>query len=118
VIFVHFRQYGKFKKIQSRVIRELEKKLNKHVVIIAQRTILSKSVRLSPISHHPQSDNHPSSHSADPSRELSYAFSLPYRCIIIEWFPPHISSSTALDIVIIMQAIIHLNARVFVCDVM
>jgi small subunit ribosomal protein S7e len=41
VIFVPFRQHNKFKRIQSRVVRELEKKLSKHVVILAQRTILS-----------------------------------------------------------------------------
>jgi len=44
VIFVPFRQHSKFKKVQGRLIRELEKKLNgKHVLIIAQRTILSKT---------------------------------------------------------------------------
>ena len=42
-VFLPFRQYGKFKKIHSRVVRELEKKLNKQVVIVAQRTILSKA---------------------------------------------------------------------------
>ena len=44
VIFVPFRQHAKFKKIQSRLIRELEKKFSgKHVFFLAQRTILSKS---------------------------------------------------------------------------
>jgi len=43
VIFVPYKQHLKFKKIQARLIRELEKKLGKHVVIIAQRTILSKN---------------------------------------------------------------------------
>jgi len=43
VVFVPYRQHNKYKKIQSRLIRELEKKLSKHVVIIAQRTILSKN---------------------------------------------------------------------------
>jgi len=43
IVFVPHRQHGRFKKIQGRLIRELEKKLNgKHVCIIAQRTILSK----------------------------------------------------------------------------
>jgi small subunit ribosomal protein S7e len=44
VIFVPYRQHAKFKKIQSRLIRELEKKFSgKHVFFLAQRTILSKS---------------------------------------------------------------------------
>jgi len=43
VVFVPYRQHNKYKKIQSRLIRELEKKLSKNVVIIAQRTILSKN---------------------------------------------------------------------------
>jgi small subunit ribosomal protein S7e len=43
VVFVPYKQHLKFKKIQARLIRELEKKLGKHVVIIAQRTILSKN---------------------------------------------------------------------------
>jgi small subunit ribosomal protein S7e len=43
VVFVPFRLHGKFKKIQARLLRELEKKLGKHVVLIAQRTILAKS---------------------------------------------------------------------------
>jgi len=42
VVFVPYRQHGRFKRIQLRLIRELEKKLSgKHVIIIAQRTILS-----------------------------------------------------------------------------
>jgi small subunit ribosomal protein S7e len=42
IIFVPFRQHKKFQKLQSRLIRELEKKFSgKHVVLIAQRTILS-----------------------------------------------------------------------------
>jgi len=43
VIFVPFRQHKQYKKIQGRLIRELEKKLSKYVVIIAQRTILPKN---------------------------------------------------------------------------
>ena len=43
VVFVPYRQHGKYKKIQSRLIRELEKKLGRQVAIIAQRTILSKN---------------------------------------------------------------------------
>merc|ERR1711966_533296 len=42
VIFVPYRQHKRFQKIQSRLIRELEKKFSgKHVCFIAQRTILS-----------------------------------------------------------------------------
>lgn len=43
VVFVPYRQHGKYKKIQARLIRELEKKLGRQVAIIAQRTILSKN---------------------------------------------------------------------------
>jgi len=42
VIFVPFRQHKRYQKVQSRLIRELEKKFSgKHVCFIAQRTILS-----------------------------------------------------------------------------
>jgi len=42
VVFVPFKLHKKFQKLQSRLIRELEKKFSgKHVTIIAQRTILS-----------------------------------------------------------------------------
>jgi len=43
VVFVPYRQHSKYKKIQARLIRELEKKLGRHVAIVAQRTILSKN---------------------------------------------------------------------------
>jgi len=44
VIFVPYRQRKKYQKIQGRLIRELEKKFSgKHVVFLAQRTILSKN---------------------------------------------------------------------------
>jgi len=43
VVFVPYRQHAKYKKIQQRLVRELEKKLSRPVVIIAQRTILSQS---------------------------------------------------------------------------
>jgi len=43
VVFVPFRQHARYKKIQARLVRELEKKLGKHVVLIAQRTILSQA---------------------------------------------------------------------------
>jgi len=43
VLFVPYRQHAKYKKIQGRLIRELEKKLNgKFVLVLPQRTILSK----------------------------------------------------------------------------
>lgn len=42
IIFVPFRLHKRFQKIQSRLIRELEKKFSgKHVCFVAQRTILS-----------------------------------------------------------------------------
>eukprot|EP01034_Spumella_vulgaris_P032234 gene32234-39802_t len=48
IIFVPFRQLKDFHKIQSRLVRELEKKFSgRHVVIVAQRTILPKSVNRS-----------------------------------------------------------------------
>lgn len=44
VIFVPYRQHKKYQKIQGRLIRELEKKLSgRHVMFVAQRTILSKA---------------------------------------------------------------------------
>jgi len=44
IIFVPYRLHKRFQKLQSRLIRELEKKFSgKHVIIIAQRTILSKN---------------------------------------------------------------------------
>ncbi len=43
VIFVPYRLLKNFHKIQTRLVRELEKKFSgRHVVIIAQRTILGK----------------------------------------------------------------------------
>jgi small subunit ribosomal protein S7e len=45
VVFVPYKQHGKFKKLQGRLVRELEKKLAKLVVIIAQRTILSQNYK-------------------------------------------------------------------------
>jgi len=46
VIFVPFRQHKKYQKIQARLVRELEKKFSgKHVIIIAQRTILSPAYK-------------------------------------------------------------------------
>mmetsp|Transcript_10206 Transcript_10206/g.25066 ORF Transcript_10206/g.25066 Transcript_10206/m.25066 type:complete len:193 (-) Transcript_10206:236-814(-) len=44
LIFVPYKLHKKFKEIQSRLTRELEKKFNdKHVLFVAQRTVLSKS---------------------------------------------------------------------------
>jgi small subunit ribosomal protein S7e len=46
VIFVPYRLHKRFQKIQSRLTRELEKKFSgKHVIIIAQRTILSTNFK-------------------------------------------------------------------------
>merc|ERR1712098_613288 len=46
VIFVPYRVWKTVKKIQGRLIRELEKKFSKkHVVFVASRTILDKSFR-------------------------------------------------------------------------
>jgi len=43
IIFVPYRFHKRFQKLQSRLIRELEKKFSgKHVIILAQRTIMSK----------------------------------------------------------------------------
>jgi small subunit ribosomal protein S7e len=43
VIFVPYRLHKSFNKIQARLVRELEKKFSgRHVVFIAQRTILGK----------------------------------------------------------------------------
>lgn len=43
VIFVPYRFHKRFQKLQSRLIRELEKKFSgKHVILLAQRTIMSK----------------------------------------------------------------------------
>ena len=48
ILFVPFRQLKKYHEIQGKLIRELEKKLSgRHVVIIAQRTILNKNCRRS-----------------------------------------------------------------------
>ena len=57
IIFVPYRLHGKFKKIQSRLIRELEKKFSgKHVCFVAQRTILSTQYgRLKPGQVRPRS---------------------------------------------------------------
>jgi small subunit ribosomal protein S7e len=55
VVFVPFRCWAKVQKIQSRLIRELEKKFNKkHVVLIAQRTILGKDCSRKGISVRPR----------------------------------------------------------------
>ena len=44
IIFVPYRLLEAYHKIQTRLVRELEKKFSgRHVVIVAQRTILGKS---------------------------------------------------------------------------
>jgi len=46
IIFVPFRLLQKFHRIQAKLVRELEKKFSgRHVVIVAQRTILNKACR-------------------------------------------------------------------------
>ena len=48
IIFVPYRLLQKYHRIQAKLIRELEKKFSgRHVVIIAQRTILNKNCRRS-----------------------------------------------------------------------
>ena len=48
IIFVPFRQLKDYHKIQSRLVRELEKKFSgRHVILVAQRTILPKTVNRS-----------------------------------------------------------------------
>mmetsp|Transcript_901 Transcript_901/g.927 ORF Transcript_901/g.927 Transcript_901/m.927 type:complete len:193 (+) Transcript_901:46-624(+) len=48
IIFVPFRQLRDFHKVQARLVRELEKKFSgRHVVLVAQRTILPKSINRS-----------------------------------------------------------------------
>ena len=55
VIFVPFRQLKDFHKIQSRLVRELEKKFSgRHVVIVAQRTILPKTANRSALQKGPR----------------------------------------------------------------
>ena len=46
IIFVPYRFHKKFQKLQSRLIRELEKKFSgRHVLLLAQRTIMSKQYK-------------------------------------------------------------------------
>merc|ERR1711957_689215 len=46
IVHVPFRVWKNLKKIQGRLIRELEKKFNKkHVIFVANRTILDKNFR-------------------------------------------------------------------------
>lgn len=48
VLFVPYQQHSKYQKIQAKLIRELEKKFSgKHVLIIAQRTILTGNYKRS-----------------------------------------------------------------------
>lgn len=55
IIFVPFKQLKDFHKIQPRMVRELEKKFSgRHVIIVGQRTILSKSVNRSAIQKGPR----------------------------------------------------------------
>mmetsp|Transcript_7998 Transcript_7998/g.16268 ORF Transcript_7998/g.16268 Transcript_7998/m.16268 type:complete len:192 (+) Transcript_7998:53-628(+) len=55
IIFVPFRQLKDFHKVQTRIVRELEKKFSgRHVVIVAQRTILPKSFNRSAVQKGPR----------------------------------------------------------------
>merc|ERR1719188_2828433 len=45
VVYFPFRVWAAVKKIQGRLIRELEKKFQKHFVFVANRTILDKNFR-------------------------------------------------------------------------
>eukprot|EP01126_Amoeba_proteus_P037066 TRINITY_DN379_c0_g1_i1.p1 TRINITY_DN379_c0_g1~~TRINITY_DN379_c0_g1_i1.p1 ORF type:complete len:198 (+),score=35.28 TRINITY_DN379_c0_g1_i1:108-701(+) len=45
VVFVPYRQYRDYRRIQNSLVSNLEKKLAKHVVFVAQRRILSKPGR-------------------------------------------------------------------------
>ncbi|KAJ1434310.1 40S ribosomal protein S7 [Ochromonadaceae sp. CCMP2298] len=55
IIFVPFRQLKDFHKIQARIVRELEKKFSgRHVVIVAQRTILPKGFNRSAVQKAPR----------------------------------------------------------------
>ena len=56
VIFVPFRAWKAVKKVQGRLIREMEKKLSKrHVVFTAERTILGKTFRRKGLAIRPRS---------------------------------------------------------------
>ena len=65
VIFVPFRAWKAVKKVQGRLIREMEKKLSKrHVVFTAQRTILDKTFRRKGLKIRPRSRTLTSVHEA------------------------------------------------------
>eukprot|EP01122_Echinamoeba_exundans_P001366 TRINITY_DN11438_c1_g1_i1.p2 TRINITY_DN11438_c1_g1~~TRINITY_DN11438_c1_g1_i1.p2 ORF type:complete len:195 (+),score=68.40 TRINITY_DN11438_c1_g1_i1:52-636(+) len=51
VIFVPFRLLRDTHRVQARLVRELEKKLSKHVVVIGQRRILPKPGRNNRVAH-------------------------------------------------------------------
>jgi small subunit ribosomal protein S7e len=56
VIFVPYRSWKGVKKVQGRLIREMEKKLSKrHVIFTAQRTILDKTFRRRGLAIRPRS---------------------------------------------------------------
>jgi len=65
LIFVPFRVWKYVKKIQSRLIRELEKKFDKrHIVLVANRTILGKNFRRKGIQVRPRTRTLTSVHEA------------------------------------------------------
>lgn len=51
VIFVPFRLLRDTHRVQTRLVRELEKKLSKHVIVIGQRRILPKPGRNNRVAH-------------------------------------------------------------------
>merc|ERR1712124_231834 len=65
VVFVPFRSWKSVKKVQGRLIRELEKKFSKrHVVFTANRTILNKNFRRQGFQVRPRSRTLTSVHEA------------------------------------------------------
>merc|ERR1712146_811396 len=63
IVYFPFRVWKIVKKIQGRLIRELEKKLSKkHVVFVANRTILDKNFRRKGLKVRPRTRTLPSVH--------------------------------------------------------
>merc|ERR1711862_613989 len=65
VVYFPFRIWHRVKKIHSRLIRELEKKLSgKHVIFVASRTILDKNHRRMGVKERPRTRTLTSVHDA------------------------------------------------------